>query len=103
MWMHFRREAFLLFGFENYYEGEIRFERGLPVTSKIEKSLHGYGLKSLRYTVHKYKGEVQIDARDNWFSLRILIPLEVEKTSFELECLIPASAGKRGVRRKDRE
>ena len=79
----FSERSFLIIRFENYYEGEIRFERGLPVTSKIEKSLHGYGLKSLRYTVHKYKGEVQIDARDNWFSLRILIPLEVEKTSFE--------------------
>ena len=71
----FSEKSFLIIRFENYYEGDIRFERGLPVTSKKETSLHGYGLKSLRYTVHKYKGEVQIDARDNWFSLRILIPM----------------------------
>lgn len=77
----FSEKSFLIIRFENYYEGDIRFERGLPVTSKKETSLHGYGLKSLRYTVHKYKGEVQIDARDNWFSLRILIPLYVEKGS----------------------
>lgn len=73
----FSEKSFLIIRFENYYEGEIRFEKGLPVTSKKEQSMHGYGLKSLRYTVHKYNGEVQIDARDNWFSLRILIPLEL--------------------------
>ena len=75
----FSENSFLIIGFENYYEGDIRFERGLPVTSKQETKLHGYGLISLRYTVHKYKGEVQIEARDNWFSLRILIPMEMTK------------------------
>ena len=73
----FSEKSFLIIRFENYYEGEIHFEKGLPVTSKKEQSLHGYGLKSLRYTVHKYNGEVQIDARDHWFSLRILIPLKI--------------------------
>lgn len=71
----FSEKSFLIIRFDNYYEGQIAFEKGWPVTSKPEKSIHGYGLKSLRYTVHKYKGEVQIDANDNWFSLRILIPL----------------------------
>lgn len=74
----FSEKSFLIIRFENYYEGDIRFERGLPVTSKSEKNLHGYGLKSLRYTVHKYKGEVHIEARDHWFSLRILIPMQME-------------------------
>ena len=73
----FSEKSFLIIRFENYFEGNINFERGIPVTTKTEKSLHGYGLKSLRYTVHKYKGEVQIDTEDNWFSLRILIPREI--------------------------
>ena len=51
----FSEKSFIIIRFENYYEGDIRFERGLPVTSKQETKLHGYGLKSLRYTVHKYK------------------------------------------------
>lgn len=69
---------FLIIRFENYYEGEIQFDKELPVTTKKEKSIHGYGLKSLKYTVHKYNGEVNIDARDNWFRLRILIPLSMK-------------------------
>lgn len=70
----FSEKSFLIIRFENYYEGDIQFEKGVPVTTKTEKKLHGYGLKSLRYTVHKYRGEVHIDTKNNWFSLRILIP-----------------------------
>ncbi len=71
----FSEKSFLIIRFENYCEGNVRFDKGLPVTSK-KGSMHGYGLKSLRYTVHKYKGEIQIDVRDHWFSLRILIPMD---------------------------
>ena len=63
--------------------GKSVLREGFRSPARLRRVCTGYGLKSLRYTVHKYKGEVQIDARDNWFSLRILIPLEVEKTSFE--------------------
>lgn len=72
----FSEKNFLIIRFENYYEGDIRFDSGLPVTTKSEKNIHGYGLKSLRYTVRKYKGEVWIETKDNWFSLRILIPIQ---------------------------
>ena len=71
----FRQKNFLIIRFENYCEEPVLFERGLPVTTKEEAEFHGYGLKSLWRTVHKYKGEVQIDVEDGWFSLKILIPL----------------------------
>ena len=74
----FSEKNFILIRFENYYEGEIRFKDGLPVTTKDAGSVHGYGLKSLRYTVKKYGGEMQISAEDNWFSLRILIPVDMK-------------------------
>lgn len=70
---------FLIIRFENYYEGEIQFERGFPVTTKLRKNMHGYGLKSLKYTVYKYHGEVNIDVDDHWFSLRILIPMKMQQ------------------------
>lgn len=69
------KRNFLMIKIENYYEGKIRFEQELPVTTKKEKEFHGYGLKSLKYTVHQYKGEVDISTEHNWFCLRILIPL----------------------------
>ena len=72
----FSEKSFLIIRFENYYEGDIEFSNGLPVTTKKDTAVHGYGLKSLRYTVHKYGGEVQADTQDSWFSLRVLIPLK---------------------------
>ena len=73
----FSEKNFLIIRFENYYEGDILFDKGLPVTTKKQKAAHGYGLKSLRYTVHKYGGEVNINTDGNWFCLGILIPLKM--------------------------
>lgn len=69
------KRKFLIIKIENYYEGTLEFEKDLPVTTKSEREFHGYGLKSLKYTVHKYHGEVDITAVNNWFCLKILIPL----------------------------
>lgn len=71
----YSKKRFLIIKIENYYEGSLQFEKDLPVTTKAAREFHGYGLKSLQYTVHKYKGEVDITAKDNWFCLKILIPL----------------------------
>ena len=71
----FSQKSFLIIRFENYYEGKLTFDENLPVTTKPEAQFHGYGLKSLRYTVHKYGGEVDASTEDNWFNLKILIPM----------------------------
>lgn len=71
----FVQQTFLIIRFENYCEGELTFEQNLPVTTKKQAEFHGYGLKSLRHTVHKYGGEVDIDVEDHWFRLKILIPM----------------------------
>lgn len=71
----FVQQTFLIIRFENYCEGELNLEQNLPVTTKKQAEFHGYGLKSLRHTVHKYGGEVDIDVEDQWFRLKILIPL----------------------------
>ena len=73
----FTQKNFLIIRFENYYEGSLTFREQLPVTTKKEPEFHGYGLKSLRYTVRKYGGEVDVSTQDNWFHLKILIPLEI--------------------------
>ena len=50
------------------------YQGGAFITTKRDKEFHGYGLKSIRYTVNKYDGAVSIDTKENWFDLKILIP-----------------------------
>ena len=56
----------------NGFEGEIRFENGLPVTRKASKAYHGFGLKSVRHTAEKYNGTLQVSAFDGIFNVKIL-------------------------------
>ena len=55
--------------------GEIDLGQDLPATTKNDSRYHGYGLKSLRYTVQKYGGAVDISTQDHWFLLKIVIPV----------------------------
>lgn len=58
----------------NYYGDNIRFdEDGLPLTTKVDKSYHGYGLKSIRMIVEKYGGDLEITAEDGIFSVCIIM------------------------------
>ena len=59
---------------ENYYEGSIRMEGGLPQTSKWDKENHGYGVRSIRQIVERYGGQLMIQTAGQIFSLEILIP-----------------------------
>ena len=54
---------------------------GWPVTTKADKDYHGFGLKSIQYSVEKYKGSVVVDTKDNWFDLKILLPKAKNKAS----------------------
>ena len=47
-------------------------------TSKQDKENHGYGVKSIRYTVEKYNGTLNIDRKDGWFGIHILFPIKSE-------------------------
>lgn len=69
------QRAFLLIRVENYYEGELRFEDGLPHSTKGDDRLHGFGVKSIRYSAQRYGGTMSVSAQRNWFDLKILIPL----------------------------
>lgn len=59
---------------ENYYEGELHFAGGLPVSSKQDHRYHGFGVKSIRSTVEKYGGSISIDTENHIFLLCILLP-----------------------------
>lgn len=73
----FSQKNFLIMRFENYFEGELDMSGGVPATTKEEnKGFHGYGIKSIRHTVKKYGGAVNIAVKDHWFDLKILIPMQ---------------------------
>lgn len=72
----YTQNDFLMIRVENYYENDLQIENGTYKTTKQDKEFHGYGIKSIRYTAEKYGGYVSISTEENWFSLRVLIPLK---------------------------
>lgn len=76
IWLYVSREKqFVRIRTENYCDEKIQFRNGMPVTTKKDKRLHGYGMKSICATVEKYGGSTVARQRDNWFELKILIPV----------------------------
>mgnify|MGYP004666079995 FL=1 len=61
---------------ENYCEENVQFQDGIPITTKKDKRFHGYGMKSMKKIVEKYGGSVMAGKADNWFELKILIPMK---------------------------
>lgn len=70
------RNNFLMMRFENYFNENLIFNDGLPVTTKKNKSYHGYGLKSIKNTIEKYDGNFTLNTDNEWFTIKILIPLQ---------------------------
>lgn len=73
----FAQKNFVILRFENYFEGQLELKEGIPVTTKTKrKEFHGFGIRSIKYVVDKYDGAVSISQNENWFELRILIPVK---------------------------
>lgn len=70
------QKQFLLLKVENYCPEPPRFQNGLPVTTKDDSANHGFGLKSIRAAAEKYGGSVTAGVEDEWFVLKMLIPLK---------------------------
>lgn len=66
----------VLLHLENRCSQPPEFQDGLPVTSQEDKAAHGFGMKSIRYLVEKYCGELSIQAREGKFCLDILFPVQ---------------------------
>lgn len=76
--LHRKRDmAFLQI--ENYFEGTLVFDHGLPASTKPSDGLHGYGLKNIRSIVQKYHGTMDITTENRLFLLSILLPLPEKK------------------------
>lgn len=70
-----RQKSFLRIRVENRCRENLTVGQGLPSTTKKDKNLHGYGLKSIQATAQKYGGSLTVRAENGWFELRVLIPL----------------------------
>ena len=65
---------------KNFYDGKIEFNKeGIPDSTKLDKSFHGFGLKSIAMIVEKYGGSLSIVAHDDIFNLNILLPGQTSK------------------------
>ena len=71
----YQKNQFLIIRFENCCYEQLKFEKGIPATTKEDKTRHGYGVTSIIYTVKKYNGHVQIKCEEGWFVIKILIPI----------------------------
>ena len=73
------QNRFLMIRIENYCTDKILMDNGLIATSKKDKKLHGFGIKSIRRAVDKYEGTMTIGQEEDWFILNMLIPIPDEK------------------------
>ncbi len=64
---------------KNSFSGKIRYSNGMPITSKNDSRYHGFGLKSIKMVVEKYKGTFTISDKDNLFTLSLLLFPEKDK------------------------
>ena len=65
----------LLIHIENPFEGQLVLQDGIPVTTKSDKDYHGYGMRSMKYIIRKYGGDLSITTEDMLFQLNIMIPI----------------------------
>ena len=49
----------------------------LPQTTKADKALHGFGLRSVNSVLKRYGGTMTITQEDNSYTASLLIPINV--------------------------
>lgn len=68
----------LLIKISNTYNGLIKMKDGEFLSTKQEMKEHGIGIASVRKTVEKYNGEMQIEYTDKEFKVKIVMYVESE-------------------------
>ena len=57
----------------NNYTGEVNRKQDVFVTTKKDTALHGIGMKSMRSSVEKYQGDMNVSLQGNKFILKIML------------------------------
>ena len=72
-----KKKQFIFLQIRNYCENPPLWNGKSLITTKKDKKNHGYGIKSIKYSIKKYGGNITVSIKDNWFELGILIPENV--------------------------
>lgn len=73
-------KGMFLIHIENYFEDKLNLVDGLPETTKGDRSIHGFGLKSVRMICQEYGGELYVKNSGSLFVLNIFLPIKQEDT-----------------------
>ncbi len=73
--MIYRQKNFLVMNIINPIPGRLVYEEEFPSTTKSDKRMHGFGLRSMGYIVRKYDGMLNVSDEDDCFSVKMLIPI----------------------------
>lgn len=71
-----RQQNFLVVNIINPARDVLVMENEMPITTKRDRNLHGFGLRSMKYIVKKYDGFFNITQEDGCFSLKFLFPIQ---------------------------
>ena len=74
--MLYEIQSFLMLQIVNPMCGEVKFEDGLPLTTKAKNGYHGYGMKSMLHTIQKYEGHLTTEVKNGCFYFNVMLPLE---------------------------
>lgn len=67
---------------ENYCDKD-KVNTKIGITTKSDKSMHGFGLKSIEMMMKEYKGKMSIKLKEDIFSLDLLFHIQFEETNFD--------------------
>lgn len=69
----FYEKGRLFIEIKNTFNGDLIEKEGRPVTNKIDRYNHGYGLKNVERAMEKYDGYVDWSQADGWFTVTVMM------------------------------
>ncbi len=75
------RQNLLLLRISNPFHGNVKTDRGLPLTTKYGKE-HGYGLSNIRQAAERKGGSMEYHIENEYFVLDVTLPVIQETTQF---------------------
>ena len=72
--MRTKSDVLLIF-IENSYDGKIAMEEDIFKTTQKDKSLHGFGLESVKQIISACRGDMKIEYTENRFQVQVLLYL----------------------------